>query len=94
MSTIREAMLDDIRSIRENHASVTKRKLDFAEHVLRIPSQDFQVIKRFFPKLESKDAAEQSAEWERFFASDLAAVYRVARTPTEVQRSPRRSIIV
>lgn len=86
--SLRQRQLESIRDVRDGR--VTPNKLDFAEHVMRIPEQDYYALLQIFPDLNSTDAKTQKAEWERFFKSDFALAYRVARTPIQVQRSPRR----
>lgn len=82
-------LLDTIKQAREGSVRVGRNKLDFAEHVMRIPEQDYYALLKIFPHLNSRNAQEQRAEWERFFASDFSLAYRVARTPLQVRRAPR-----
>lgn len=64
------------------------------EHMLRLPWEDLKALARFFPGLLSVDPKESSAALDELFKSPLCDKYRVARTPTQVQRNPRRPIIV
>lgn len=61
---------------------------------MRLAWEDLKALSLFFPGLMSKNPLEQTAAFDELFESPLSEPFRVARTPTQVLRSPRRPIIV
>lgn len=95
MTKLRQLQLESVQQAREGRIDTRRAYLGdgtetWGEHVLRIPERDYYALLKIFPHLNSRNAGEQKAEWERFFRSDFALAYRVARTPVQVQRAPRR----
>lgn len=61
----------------------------FGGVALSIPPLDYEVIKRMFPDVTSKDHEIRSKAWQRFTKSPLSEPYRVSR----IKRGPQcRSI--
>lgn len=84
----RRAVLERNKQIREGNLD-KPRNLGFAGVALSIPPLDYQVIKRMFPDLTSKDHEIRSGAWRRFARSPLSEPYRVSR----IKRGPQcRSI--
>lgn len=88
INPIRKVQLDSVKQVREG--TVTPKKLDFAEHVMRIPEHDYHALMRLYPALNSQNAEEQGKAWEEAMNSPFFDAYRTARSPNQVQRSPRR----
>lgn len=77
MSGIRLLQLEEIAKAR---VGVTPRRdAPFGRHMLRIPTQDWEAIKRLYPDLINTDPTIANKEWERFERSAFAEPYRVSR---------------
>ena len=75
--------------------SLPVRKLEEGYVALRIPTEDWKVLRRIYPDLESKDHKVRLAAWKKLEASELGDKYRVTkRSPRQVLRSPNNRIIV
>lgn len=61
---------------------------------MRLSWEDLKAFAMLFPGLMSKDPREQTAAFDELFESPLSEPFRVARTPTQVKRSPRRPFVV
>ena len=53
------------------------RHLNFAQHMHRIPEQDYYALLRLYPALNAIDPMERSAAWEAFHKSPFSEPYRV-----------------
>ena len=70
------------------------RALDMGYVALRIPTDDWKVLRKLFPDLESKDHAVRLKAWKNLQKSPIGEKYLVTRTPNQVQRSNNHRIIV
>lgn len=62
---------------------------------LRIPTEDWKVLRRIYPELESKDHTTRLKAWKKLEASELGDKYRVTqRSPSQVKRAADHRIIV
>ncbi len=70
---------DILSTVAQGRAGVIpRRNLDFAEHVMRIPMQDYRALCMLYP-LNSRDPAEHAEAWKRFEKSEFAEPYRTSR---------------
>lgn len=88
----RKAILDHNRAIREGTAE-QPRRLDEGYAALRIPVEDWPVLRRMYPELEAKDHDIRLAAWHKFRASPIGEKYLVTRTPRQVQNSQKGIIV-
>lgn len=72
----------------------TRQNAPCGEHTMRLAWEDLKAFAMIFPGLMSKNPLEQSAAFDELFASPLSEPFRVARTPAQVRRAPRRPIVV
>lgn len=70
------------------------RALDMGYVAMRIPTDDWKVLRTLFPDLESKDHAVRLAAWKKLQASPVGEKYLVTRTPNQVKRSNNHRIIM
>jgi hypothetical protein len=75
MNPERLAIFESVKRVRDGIDA--HRNPSFAQHVHRIPEQDFYVLLRLFPGLSASDPHEKSAAWEAFDKSPLSEPYRV-----------------
>lgn len=57
---------------------IPRRNPDFAEHVMRIPMQDYRALCMLYP-LNATDPAERAEAWKRFEKSSFSEPYRTSR---------------
>ncbi len=70
-------------------------KLDEGYVALRIPTDDYKVLRVLFPDLESEDPQIRLKAWKALEASEVGDKYRVQeRSPLQVKRSNNHGIIV
>ena len=94
MPTNRQQVLESNRRIRQGSEPLPRRLPD-GYVALRIPDEDWPVLKVLFPDLESKDHEIRLRAWKKFEASPIAEPYRVQkRSPAQVKRSANHRIIV
>lgn len=65
------------------------RRMDWGFAEMRIPTEDWAILRRRFPDLEAKDPEIREAAWREFSASELGELYRVTRSPRQAQRTAR-----
>lgn len=75
MDATRRQILECNRLAREGR--IDTRHAPFAEHILRVPELDFELLARVFPGLKSKDADERTRAVVEFQQSPLSEPYRV-----------------
>lgn len=89
----RSQVLKDNQQRRLGNAPV--RRLDEGYVALRIPTEDWKVLRILFPDLQSKDHAIRLAAWKKLEASEIGDKYRVTRrSPNQVRRANNHRIIV
>ena len=88
----RHAILKHNQAIREGTAERPTR-LDDGEVALRIPVEDWPVLRRMYPELEAKDHAIRLAAWHKFRKSAIGEKYLVTRTPGQVRKSQKGIIV-
>ncbi len=60
----------------------------FAEHMLRIPEQDYYALLKIFPNLNNnQQPMAREDEWKRFMASDYSLPYRVYKTHKGIRKN-------
>lgn len=93
----RKQVLVANQQIRQGSTPLPTR-LDDGYVSLRIPQQDWPVLRKWDPELESPDPEIRLKAWKRLEASPLGDLYRVQlRSPAQVKRATRhgnRGIIV
>jgi hypothetical protein len=63
------------------------RNMPCAEHMLRIPEQDYYALLRLFPNLNNnRDAMAREDEWKRFMVSPLSEPYRVSKVSKGIRK--------
>lgn len=75
MNPERRAIFESVKRVRDGIDP--HRNPNFAQHMHRIPEQDFYVLLRLFPGLKATDPHEKSAAWEAFDKSPFSEPYRV-----------------
>ena len=77
------------------NGSLPVRKLEEGYVALRIPTEDWKVLRRLYPELESKDHTIRLKAWKKLEASPIGDKYRVTqRSPSQVKRAADHRIIV
>jgi hypothetical protein len=79
----RQEILENLAGARAG--VIPRRDLDFAQHVMRIPMQDYRAICMLYP-LNARDRIEREDAWKRFEKSALSEPYRVNRRVNGVQK--------
>ena len=88
-------VLNANRKLREGQLSPEEvRALDMGYVAMRIPTDDWKVLRRVYPNLESKDHAVRLKAWKDLQKSPVGEKYLVTRTPRQVKRSGDTRIIV
>lgn len=84
----RRQVLRHNQAVRNGSAPV--RRLDEGYVALKIPEDDFKVLKVLYPDLLSKDNAIRLAAWKKLEASEIGDKYRVTkRSPAQVKRATK-----
>ena len=89
----RDQVLKANESIRRGNARKPTRLPD-GQVAFRIPTEDWPVLMRLFPDLESKDNTARMTAWRELQHSPVGEKYLVIRAPNQVQRSHRNRVIV
>jgi hypothetical protein len=77
MNPERRAILESVKQVRDG--VTPHRNPNFAQHMHRIPEQDFYALLRLYPGLSAIDPLEKSAAWEAFSKSPFAEPYLVCK---------------
>lgn len=88
----RHAILKHNQAIREGTAEQPTR-LEEGYVSLRIPVEDWPVLRRMYPELEAKDHDIRLAAWHKFRQSAIGEKYLVTRTPRQVKNSVKGIIV-
>ena len=63
------------------------RNMPCAEHMMRIPEQDYYALLRLYPNLNNnREPMAREDEWKRFMASAFSEPYRVSRVVKGVRK--------
>ena len=85
----RNRILEHNQQVRNGSAPV--RKLDEGYVALKIPVEDWQVLRKVYPELEAKDHTTRLKAWKKLEASELGEKYRV--TPKRRRANDHRIIV-
>lgn len=85
----RNRILDHNYQARQGNAPV--RKLEEGYVALKIPVEDWQVLRKVYPELEAKDHTTRLKAWKKLEASALGEKYRV--TPRRHRTNDHRIIV-
>lgn len=85
MTSERRLILEDVYRVRE--AVSPHRHLPFAQHMTRIPMQDYRALVMLYPGLQATDPMEKTAAWEAFYKSPFSEPYRVGKQVRGVIKS-------
>lgn len=91
MNKDRRNILEHNQAVREGRAPV--RRLEEGEVVFKIPTRDYNHLRRTHPELFAKDHTTRLAAWHKFRREPEAQKYLVTRTPSQVRRSQKGIII-
>jgi hypothetical protein len=72
----RSLILDTVQQYR-NEGVIDRNKLEWGRWALSIPHEDFAILCRINPDLNSRDAATRTAAMKKFIASPESLPYRV-----------------
>src|SRR5688572_2779604 len=86
MNRQRFNVLDTNKKVREGTQG--HRHPTFAEHMLRIPEQDYYALLKIFPNLNNnQQSMAREDEWKRFIESDYSLPYRVYNTHKGIRKN-------